>query len=110
MPTEFTRETLLGLYRTMATIRAFEERVAREFKTGNRSGLRPHVHRRGRRRGRRVREPPRRRLYISTHRGHGHAIAKGCDLKAMMAEIYGRETGLCKGRGGSMHVADSPAG
>jgi pyruvate dehydrogenase E1 component alpha subunit len=46
----------------------------------------------------------------STHRGHGHTIAKGCDLRAMMAEIYGRETGLCKGRGGSMHVADFSRG
>ena len=42
----------------------------------------------------------------STHRGHGHCIAKGCDLDRMMAEIYGREDGLCKGRGGSMHIAD----
>jgi TPP-dependent pyruvate/acetoin dehydrogenase alpha subunit len=99
-------ETLVSLWRTMATIRAFEERVAREFRTGEMPGF---VH-----------------MYIgeegvaagvcanlgdadyitSTHRGHGHAIAKGCDPKAMMAEIYGRETGLCKGRGGSMHVAD----
>ncbi|MFB6465518.1 thiamine pyrophosphate-dependent dehydrogenase E1 component subunit alpha [Cytobacillus sp. Hz8] len=42
----------------------------------------------------------------STHRGHGHCIAKGCDLNGMMAEIYGKETGLCKGKGGSMHIAD----
>jgi pyruvate dehydrogenase E1 component alpha subunit len=103
-------ETLLGVYRTMATIRAFEERVAREFRTGEVPGF---VH-----------------MYIgeegvaagvcahltdadfitSTHRGHGHAIAKGCDLRAMMAEIYGRETGLCHGRGGSMHVADFSLG
>jgi pyruvate dehydrogenase E1 component alpha subunit len=103
-------EALLGVYRTMATIRAFEERVAREFRTGQVPGF---VH-----------------MYIgeegvaagvcahltdadfitSTHRGHGHAIAKGCDLRAMMAEIYGRETGLCHGRGGSMHVADFSLG
>lgn len=42
----------------------------------------------------------------STHRGHGHCIAKGCDLDGMMAEILGKETGLCKGKGGSMHIAD----
>lgn len=42
----------------------------------------------------------------STHRGHGHCIAKGCDLDGMMAEIFGRSTGLCKGKGGSMHIAD----
>ncbi|MBA7496261.1 Acetoin:2,6-dichlorophenolindophenol oxidoreductase subunit alpha [subsurface metagenome] len=43
---------------------------------------------------------------ISTHRGHGHCIAKGANLKKMMAELLGRETGYCKGRGGSMHLAD----
>ena len=42
----------------------------------------------------------------STHRGHGHCIAKGCDMNSMMAEIYGKATGLCKGKGGSMHIAD----
>ena len=43
---------------------------------------------------------------ISTHRGHGHCIAKGADLNRMMAELYGRQTGYCKGKGGSMHIAD----
>ncbi len=43
---------------------------------------------------------------ISTHRGHGHCIAKGADLNRMMAELYGRATGYCKGKGGSMHIAD----
>ena len=43
---------------------------------------------------------------ISTHRGHGHCIAKGADLNLMMAELYGRATGYCKGKGGSMHIAD----
>ncbi|OES46036.1 thiamine pyrophosphate-dependent dehydrogenase E1 component subunit alpha [Domibacillus iocasae] len=46
----------------------------------------------------------------STHRGHGHCIAKGCDLDGMMAEIYGKATGLCKGKGGSMHIADVEKG
>lgn len=46
----------------------------------------------------------------STHRGHGHCIAKGCDLNGMMAEIYGKITGLCKGKGGSMHIADLDKG
>ncbi|KJD53081.1 acetoin:2,6-dichlorophenolindophenol oxidoreductase subunit alpha, partial [Bacillus amyloliquefaciens] len=46
----------------------------------------------------------------STHRGHGHCIAKGCDLKGMMAEIYGKSAGLCKGKGGSMHIADFDKG
>ncbi|MGB4231158.1 MAG: thiamine pyrophosphate-dependent dehydrogenase E1 component subunit alpha [bacterium] len=46
----------------------------------------------------------------STHRGHGHLIAKGGDLKRMMAELYGKATGYCKGKGGSMHVADFSIG
>ncbi|GMA50845.1 hypothetical protein GCM10025857_22020 [Alicyclobacillus contaminans] len=46
----------------------------------------------------------------STHRGHGHCIAKGADPKRMMAELFGRETGYCKGKGGSMHIADLEKG
>ncbi|MEM8547718.1 MAG: thiamine pyrophosphate-dependent dehydrogenase E1 component subunit alpha, partial [Pseudomonadota bacterium] len=47
---------------------------------------------------------------VSTHRGHGHCIAKGCDVIGMMKEIYGRADGLCKGKGGSMHIADFDKG
>jgi acetoin:2,6-dichlorophenolindophenol oxidoreductase subunit alpha len=46
----------------------------------------------------------------STHRGHGHAIAKGCDVRGMMLEIYGKRDGLCHGKGGSMHIADVEKG
>jgi pyruvate dehydrogenase E1 component alpha subunit len=46
----------------------------------------------------------------STHRGHGHIIAKGGDVKGMMAELWGKETGLCRGLGGSMHIADTNLG
>jgi pyruvate dehydrogenase E1 component alpha subunit len=46
----------------------------------------------------------------STHRGHGHSIAKGCDVDAMMLEIFGKQGGLCKGKGGSMHIADLDKG
>ena len=46
----------------------------------------------------------------STHRGHGHAIAKGADMKRMMAELFGRRDGYCKGKGGSMHIADFSVG
>jgi TPP-dependent pyruvate/acetoin dehydrogenase alpha subunit len=49
-------------------------------------------------------------LIIHHHRGHGHTIAKGADLTHMMAEFLGKESGLCRGRGGSMHIADIPAG
>src|SRR5512143_959301 len=46
----------------------------------------------------------------STHRGHGHCLAKGADLKAVMAEMFAKETGCCKGMGGSMHIADFSVG
>jgi len=49
-------------------------------------------------------------IITSTHKGHGHCIAKGADLKLMMAEIFGRSTGYCKGKGGSMHIADVESG
>ena len=47
---------------------------------------------------------------LSTHRGHGHCIAKGGDIRKMMAELLGKETGSCRGRGGSMHIADIGSG
>src|SRR5438445_8633773 len=47
---------------------------------------------------------------VSNHRGHSHCIAKGADVKRMMAELFGRSTGYCKGKGGSMHIADFDAG
>jgi len=52
-----------------------------------------------------------RKDYIeSTHRGHGHTIAKGAELNPMMAELYGKATGSCKGKGGSQHIADFSVG
>src|SRR4051812_50167756 len=93
-------EQLVEAYRVMRTIREFEERLHREFATGDIPGF---VH-----------------LYAgeeaiaagvighlgpddyvaSTHRGHGHAIAKGCGGQGMMAGIYGKQTGICPGKGG----------
>jgi acetoin:2,6-dichlorophenolindophenol oxidoreductase subunit alpha len=107
---QLSREDLLKAYYQMRTIREFEERVHEEFSAGNIPGF---VH-----------------LYAgeeasavgfcmhltnvdriaSTHRGHGHSIAKGCDTKAMMHEIFGRKDGLCGGKGGSMHIADLEKG
>ena len=104
------KDELLKAYRTMKTIREFEERIHIEFATGEIPGF---VH-----------------LYAgeeaiavgvcthlsdgfkisSTHRGHGHCLAKGCDAYGMMAEIYGRKNGLCGGKGGSMHIADLEKG
>ena len=107
---ELTKDTLLWMYERMQTIRQFEDRVKVEFGKGKIPGF---VH-----------------LYAgeeavavgicanltdadfmtSTHRGHGHCIAKGVDVKGMMAELYGKATGICKGKGGSMHIADMDKG
>jgi len=104
------KEDLLKAYKTMREIREFEERVHTEFATGEIPGF---VH-----------------LYAgeeavatavclhltdedkitSTHRGHGHCIAKGVEIRGMMAEIYGRKNGTCGGKGGSMHIADLDKG
>ena len=107
---DLDRDTLISLYRTMTTIRHFEERGIPE--TGQRqmsasvhssagqeavpTGICAHLS---------VED------YIgSTHRGHGHCIAKGVDPKHMMAELFGRATGSNKGKGGSMHIADMSKG
>ncbi len=104
------RANWLALYERMLLIRRAEERVAKVAQAG---GMPGGVH-----------------LYIgqeasgvgvcsvledsdfitSTHRGHGHFLAKGGDLKAMFAELWGKRTGICKGMGGSMHVADVSKG
>ena len=110
MNTPLSKQELLRAYRMMRTIREFEERVHSEFAGG---GIPGFVH-----------------LYAgeeasatgvclnldgrdkiaSTHRGHGHCIAKGVDVRGMMAEIYGKKTGTCGGKGGSMHIADLDMG
>ena len=107
---EIKKDLAMQFYETMALIRYFEESIKRDFLAGEIPGF---VH-----------------LYIgeeaiatgvcaalskedmieSTHRGHGHCIAKGADIKRMMAEIYGKQEGLCHGRGGSMHIADFGVG
>jgi len=107
---EFSKELVSDFYRTMWKIRLFEEAVEKLFLDGEIPGF---VH-----------------LYIgeeaiatgvcanltnsdyieSTHRGHGHTLAKGADLNRAMAEIFGRKTGFCKGKGGSMHIADFSVG
>ncbi len=103
-------ETLHRLYRTMLTIRIFEQRVSREFRTGEIPGF-VHVYVGQESVAAGVCANLDEHDYVtSTHRGHGHCIAKGCDLGRMMAEIYGRQDGLCRGRGGSMHIADFSRG
>ena len=105
-----TKEQLLHAYRKMVEIREFEDRVHIENQAGDIPGF-IHLYAGQEAVAVGVCENLRDTDYIgSTHRGHGHSIAKGCDLKGMMAEIFGKETGLCKGRGGSMHIADFSIG
>lgn len=105
-----SRDVLLDVYRRMRTIRVFEEKLSELVMAGELAGF---LH-----------------LYAgeeavavgvcthlgdgdvvtSTHRGHGHCIAKGVEVRAMMAELFGRSTGVCKGKGGSMHIADLDRG
>lgn len=94
------------MLRTMQTIRRFEERASTDFRGGDIYGV-VHSY---------IGEEAvavgvcaaldSKDQIISNHRGHGHCIAKGADLNRMMAELYGRQDGYCKGKGGSMHIAD----
>jgi pyruvate dehydrogenase E1 component alpha subunit len=103
-------ERLRHVYRQMKTIREFEERLHVEIATGEIPGF-THLYAGQEAVAVGVCEPLGDEDYIaSTHRGHGHCIAKGCDLTGMMKEIYGRRDGLCKGKGGSMHIADFEKG
>ncbi len=107
---DLTRSNLLEAYRVMRLIRAFEERLHVEFATGEIPGF-VHLY---------AGEEAiatgicllldERDKITSTHRGHGHCLAKGCDVYGMMAEIYGKKNGLCAGKGGSMHIADLSKG
>ena len=107
---ELDREAMLKLYKTMTIIRHFEERGIPE--TGQR-GMSASVHSSAGQEA--VATGVCANLtdedYIgSTHRGHGHCIAKGVDVKQMMAELFGRSTGPNKGKGGSMHISDMSKG
>jgi pyruvate dehydrogenase E1 component alpha subunit len=104
------REQLLGAYRTMRTIRVFEQTLNELSQAGRvpgflhlyageeavAAGVSAHLGAHD--------------WVASTHRGHGHAIARGVELGAMMAEIFGRAGGICRGKGGSMHIADVERG
>ena len=101
---------LLKAYRTMKAIREFEERLHVEFATGEIPGF-VHLYagEEAIAAGVCIHLDDRDKI-TSTHRGHGHCLAKGCDAYGMMAEIYGRKSGLCAGKGGSMHIADLSKG
>ena len=107
---ELTNETVLWLYKTMLTTRSFEERLIEEASKGKtRGSIHPSVGQEAVPAGVCAHLTP--SDYISsTHRGHGHAIAKGVGVNEMMAEIFGKATGVCKGKGGSVHIADFSKG
>ena len=103
-------QQLLTMYRRMATIRAFDNRAVEEFHAGNIPGV-VHAYLGQEAIAVGVCTALRRDdKIVSTHRGHGHTIAKGADLKRMMAELFGRSNGYCHGKGGSMHIADFSVG
>src|SRR5712691_3761323 len=103
-------QQLLEMYRKMVTIRRFDQRAVEEFQAGNiPGGVHTYIGEEAvavgvcaaLRRDDRI---------VSTHRGHGHTIAKGADIRRMMAELFGRSHGYCRGKGGSMHIADFSVG
>ncbi len=105
-----TRDLALWMYERMLLIRFYEEKVKELFAQGKIPGF-VHLYVGEEAVAVGVAANLRKDDYItSTHRGHGHCIAKGCDVKLMMAEIMGKRSGLCKGKGGSMHIADFDVG
>jgi acetoin:2,6-dichlorophenolindophenol oxidoreductase subunit alpha len=109
-PDDLTREQLLGMYRRMRLIREFENTAQRHFEAGEIAGF-LHLSQGQEAVPVGACTALRGDDYItSTHRGHGDVLAKGCDPKFMFAELYGRTTGYCRGKGGSMHIADFSQG
>ena len=107
---ELSKDKALWIYDRMVTIRAFEERVAKLFADGRIPGF-VHLYAGEEAVAVGVCAHLDDRDYLtSTHRGHGHCIAKGVPLGEMMAELFGKAGGSCKGKGGSMHIADVSRG
>lgn len=103
-------EHWLHAYQQMAKIRAFEEKVNELYMKALMPGL-AHLYSGQEAVAVGVCEALRREDYItSTHRGHGHCLAKGASIERMFAELLGKEAGYCKGKGGSMHIADPESG
>lgn len=107
---KLSRELLLGLYRNMMRIRLFEQKAIELYSQNLIAGtIHPCLGQEAMPAG--VSAALRKDDYVtSNHRGHGHCAAKGGDLARMMAELLGKETGYCRGRGGSMHIADLSLG
>jgi acetoin:2,6-dichlorophenolindophenol oxidoreductase subunit alpha len=110
MQLQMNREELARAWRRMTAIRQFETRVEKEFALGNIPGF-AHVYLGQEASGVGICHDLSDEDWIgSTHRGHGHCLAKGCDIRGMMLEIMGKAGGLCNGKGGSMHIADFDRG
>lgn len=108
--TNFSDEQMLGFYRDMLRIRRVEQQLGKDSQDGNIPGA-VHLYIGQEAVGVGVCSQLREDDWIaSTHRGHGHFLAKGGEPKLLMAEVYGRQTGICQGHGGSMHVADFSKG
>jgi TPP-dependent pyruvate/acetoin dehydrogenase alpha subunit len=110
LPTSVDAGELLRRYREMARLRAIEDEVVDAFAKGLIPGsTHPGIGQEAIPVGTIARLEPADQI-LATYRGHGEAIAKGVDPVAMMAELMTRETGLCKGKGGSMHLSDPSVG
>ncbi len=110
MPEELTNEELIGILERMVLIREFEERAATLMEQNRIPGA-VHLYVGEEAVGVGVCSTLTDSDYIaSTHRGHGHLLAKGGDPRRMYAELLGKSTGYCKGKGGSMHIADLDIG
>jgi TPP-dependent pyruvate/acetoin dehydrogenase alpha subunit len=104
------REQLLAMYERMVEIRTFEDLAGKNFAAGLVPGF-VHLYAGEEAVAVGICAQLTDRDYItSTHRGHGHCIAKGVDIPGMVAELMGKSTGVCKGKGGSMHIADVEKG
>src|SRR5499426_4210371 len=105
-----SRDQALHLYRQMLKIRLFEEQVNQLYLAAKMPGL-AHLYIGEEAIAVGVCEALRRDDYItSTHRGHGHCLAKGASVDKMFCELLGKEAGYCHGKGGSMHIADQETG
>lgn len=103
---KYSKEKLLGFYRTMVRIRAFEELAADCFMKGMLAGnIHLSIGQEAVAAGA-CAAMDKEDYMTTTHRGHGHCIAKGGNIDKMFAELFGKKTGYCKGKGGSMHIAD----
>jgi TPP-dependent pyruvate/acetoin dehydrogenase alpha subunit len=104
------KELKIKILRTMIKIRRFEEKTIQLYQENRIWGhLHPYIGQEAVAAGSCL-ALNKDDYILSTHRGHGHCIAKGGDIKSMMSELLGKETGSCRGRGGSMHIADTEYG